>query len=49
MEECLDKRFKCLKNLNDFYVFIKVKEGGRTNACICMGIHRSAFTTEPLD
>ena len=46
----LYKRFKCLKNFNEFSMYLfrwRKGEGGCTTACICMGT-QSAFTTEPL-
>ena len=48
---CLYKRFKCLKNFNEFSMYLfrwRKGEGGCTTACICMGT-QSAFTTEPLN
>ena len=47
---CLYKRFKCLKNFNEFSMYLfrwRKGEGGCTNACIYMGT-QSAFTTELL-
>ena len=37
-EACLYKKFKCFKNFNDFYIFIRCRKGC-TNAYICMGTH----------
>ena len=49
---CLYKRFKCLKNFNEFSMYLfrwRKGEGGCTNACICMGISQPLVQNHLMD
>ena len=51
MGECLCKRFICLKNLNEFFMYLfRLRKrgwgGGCTNACICEHIVSLSYRTD---